>query len=621
MIVLLNKTDRDSLWLASDAACLQFISLSTKQKEIHRSRASNGYPCGQEQFPQQNVSPEVNTHSLKPGPNFFQLPGQWFGRTALIASALLMFVITSSDTQAQSLFRKPAIPNARTVSSQVIDRANIPIILGREESTGHEAALAQGSDTRTFESIDSIEPTTSFLPLPEELETPDFETGRTIDDLSEEEFESRLRSLQHTEDDSLPPALESIDDDSSQLTEPDFPTERSGRETIRQRYPDGKTHILRQVAQDAAGNYFNDGAWRVHSRTGDVIAEGQFKKNQMVGQWRRYHSPGSGGLFSTAPFNKYEGRFLSVAQFDDGKLDGAWTIYDQNNQKVFEVGYSKGKRDGAATWWYPTATKMREATFRKGLLNGKVLEWDEQGKLTRRDEFIRGQRVVRQVSRYRPDRPSEEQYYLDGKLVLDGEDQWWEAKPASFSTAGQKVQQGPIRRWYENGQPKMRGQYDKDQRVGKFTWWHGNGGRKLEAAYKKGQKAGIWTWWHENGMKSIQGEYETNEAVGVWTWWDEEGNVSRQENFDKRSLERDGAVGELTEPSGSDSDRQKSDDSDQTSSIMEDMAEEETETTDSSGDSDSAIPLLLDTDDLEDIDLPDTAAGELPDPIFGDASP
>ena len=524
-------------------------------------------------------------------------------------------------THAQSLFREPAIPSVRTVSSQVIDRANIPVILGRETVIGDTAAAEQGSAIDSMESIDSIEPTTSFLPSPDELQTPEFESGRSIDDMSNEEFESRLRALQRTDDDSLEPSLNSLGDGSDLTEESDFPKDQSGRETIRQRYPDGKNHILRQVAQDAAGNYYNDGAWRVYSRGGDVIAEGQFEKNRMVGQWRRYHGPQSGGLFSTAPFNKYKGRFLSVAQFANGKLDGTWTIYDQNNQKVFEVGYSKGKRDGVAVWWYPTATKMREATFDKGLLNGKVLEWDDQGKLTRRDDFIRGQRVVKQVSRYRPNRPSEEQYYLDSKMVLDGEDQWWEAKPAPFSTVGQKIQQGPIRRWYENGQPKMRGQYDDDQRVGTFTWWHSNGGRKLEAAYKEGEKSDMWTWWHENGMKSIQGEYESNQAIGVWTWWDEEGKVTRQENFDKRNREQDGSMGELTEPSSDKSDRQRDDDSNSKASIMDDSAEDDTQASNSLSDSDLEIPLLIDTDGLEEIDPLNSASGEFPDAIFGDDKP
>lgn len=564
------------------------------------------------------------THSLNPRPIFLQHPGRWFGRIAFAAWIILLiciapYVAQAQSSQAQSLFREPAIPTVRTISSQVIERANIPVILGRGSLTSDTAVVDQGLAIESMESIDSIEPTTSFLPSPSEPQNSDLEANRSIDDLSNEEFESRLRALQRTDDDSLEPSFGSLDDGPA-LTEADFPTDQSGRETIRQRYPDGKNHILRQVAQDAAGNYYNDGAWRVYSRGGDVIAEGQFEKNRMVGQWRRYHSPRSGGLFSTVPFNKYEGRFLSVANFKDGKLDGAWSIYDQNNQKVFEVGYSKGKRDGIAVWWYPTATKMREATFENGLLNGRVLEWDEQGKLTRRDEFIRGQRVVRQVSRYRPNRPREEQFFLDSKMVLDGEDQWWEAKPAAFSTLGQKTQQGPIRRWYENGQPKMQGQYDKDKRVGKFTWWHTNGSRKLEAMYEKGQKSDMWTWWHENGMKSIQGEYEDNRAIGVWTWWDEEGNVSRQENFDKLNREQDGSIGELTDPGSVKSNRQQDDDGGKESSIFDDSVKDDLQPAKASDDSDSEIPLLLDTEGLEEID-PLDVSGELPEAVFGDEQP
>ena len=65
----------------------------------------------------------------------------------------------------------------------------------------------QGLAIDSMESIDSIEPTTSFLPSVDELKTPEFDTDRSIDDLSNEEFESRLRALQRTEDDSLVPDL------------------------------------------------------------------------------------------------------------------------------------------------------------------------------------------------------------------------------------------------------------------------------------------------------------------------------------------------------------------------------------------------------------------------------
>lgn len=54
---------------------------------------------------------------------------------------------------------------------------------------------------------------------------------------------------------------------------------------------------------------------------------------------------------------------------------------------------------------------------------------------------------------------------------------------------------------------------------------------------------------------------------------------------------------------------------------MEDSTEDDLQRNDESSDSDSQIPLLLDTDGLEAIDSPATAAGELPDIIFGDEQP
>ena len=305
----------------------------------------------------------------------------------------------------------------------------------------------------------------------------------------------------------------------------------TSRETITQRYPDGKPQIEREVAQDQEGNYFNDGAWRVKSLKGAVIAEGHYREGIMHGTWQRQHSAQSGGLFSTKPFNLFQGPFLSSATFQNGKLDGMWTLADAYERKVFEVPYRNGKRHGTATWWYPSLNKMREVTFKDGLLDGKLQEWDEQAKLTRDEEYLNGQKIVRNVTYYRPKQKETENYFLDGKLVLSGDDNWWEAEPAPMVTEGQRVQHGPANAWYDNGLPKMKGQYDRGQRVGRFTWWHSNGNKQLEGVYDDGRKSGRWTWWHDNGMKAIEGHYESDQAVGAWRWWKPSGKLESSENL------------------------------------------------------------------------------------------
>jgi antitoxin component YwqK of YwqJK toxin-antitoxin module len=325
---------------------------------------------------------------------------------------------------------------------------------------------------------------------------------------------------------------------------------RSNREVIVQRYADGKPQIEREVIQDKDGNYLNDGFWRVYSPQGQrvILAQGQYQRGVMEGIWMRKHAKDSSGLFATKPFTLFDGPFVSIATFKNNRLDGIWTLQDKTNQKMFEVPYREGKRHGTASWWYPSQAKLREVTFVDGVINGRLREWDEQQKLIRDEDYIDGQRVIRNVTYYRPQQPETENYFLDAKLEVDGEDDWWRAEPAQLVAKGQRVQHGPVTFWYENGLPKMKGNYLQGDRGGRFTWWHSNGQKQLEGTFVKGLKAGRWRWWHANGMKASEGTYQDDQPSGVWTWWNEDGKVENQKDFgalDKSSSESVGSTEEL----------------------------------------------------------------------------
>ncbi len=309
------------------------------------------------------------------------------------------------------------------------------------------------------------------------------------------------------------------------------PARPQGRQTIRQRYENGKDQLVRQVIQDEQGNFYNDGAWRLYSRNGELMASGQFANGAMEGTWERWHSKASGGIFQTQPFVAFDGPFVSTATFRDGKLNGVWVISDRNRRKIVEVPYQNGKRHGTATWWYPNSERMRVVNFKKGSLDGPMLEWNTQNELARNDEFIRGRKLIRNTVMYRPKQPSSESYFLDAELRLSDDDNWWDAKPSEYEVSGEKMQHGPSSAWYANGQKKMLGHYRNNVRVGRFTWWHENGQKALAGTYDEGMKVGRWAWWHANGMKSIEGQYDNNQPVGDWTWWDADGTVTQQDDF------------------------------------------------------------------------------------------
>jgi antitoxin component YwqK of YwqJK toxin-antitoxin module len=314
--------------------------------------------------------------------------------------------------------------------------------------------------------------------------------------------------------------------------------ETSGRvEVVKQHYPDGKIQIEREVTQDLEGNYFNHGYWRLYGPAGQTLADGVFQHGLMEGPWSRWHPAQPEGLFRLRPFNLFRGPFLSTVTFIEGKLDGVWTITDSSQRKVMEVAYREGKRHGLSAWYYPDSSRMREQYFNDGVLDGFLTEWDERGKETRRDEYVKGRRIVTETANYRPQQKKSEVTYLDPLLELEGSDDWWEATPAAFKSIGKKVQNGACTTWYENGQPQMQGQYQDGKRVGQWTWWHSNGMKQLAGRFDVDRKTGQWTWWHANGLKSIEGNYQSDRPAGIWNWWDEKGKRTDTRNYEQESGE------------------------------------------------------------------------------------
>ncbi|MDG1875414.1 MAG: hypothetical protein P8J27_15985 [Mariniblastus sp.] len=309
------------------------------------------------------------------------------------------------------------------------------------------------------------------------------------------------------------------------------------RETVIQRFSNGKKRIAREIAEDKEGNIRNHGLWEAFNLEGRSIASGNFAQGIMQGQWKREHLKSEGGLFETRPFNLYQGPFLSVANFKDGKLDGLWTIYDHVQTKIFEISYRQGVRDGKAIWRYPNQAKMREATFKDGLLHGYILGWDESEKPTRREEYVEGRQIVRVRTFYRPNQPQKEDYFLDSKLVPAGQDQWWEAEPTPYFQQGDKVQSGGAVEWYENGQLKKQGQFREGEPIGRFVRWHSNGNKQYLGFYKNGVKSGLWTWWHANGMKQTQGQFNNDMPAGIWKAWSVDGTLRKVENFSTELIE------------------------------------------------------------------------------------
>lgn len=471
------------------------------------------------------------------------------GRVLLALASLAFLASIPADAFSQPIFRTPKIGSA--------DRPVIPV-----DTNGAMAAIKKVSSGKAAPSRFQLPKLGSIsVPkiVPKKQDTGfknpsmrevgvdgDFLPGATETQLPEVQIEMPdldLEALGIVEPDglggidksddganSIEPLPLSLGDDDDNSAEKD---DAIRRENVVENYSDGKPRLIRSVAMDSKGNYYNDGPWVVKNRDGQIIAAGRYKKGVMNGQWGRRHLSSEGGLFVTKPFISFQEPFDSIANFKDGKLDGQWAIYDRSKRTVFEINYDDGKRDGNATWFYPDTTRMRAATFKNGVLHGEVSEWNEDGRLTSKEYYHEGRKVVRNTSFYRPKVPREEAYYLDVKLEQDGYDNWWEAKPAPYLASGDRVQAGQARAWYANRQLQYRGQFRSDKPVGQFFWWHENGNRSTVGQFDRdGNRTGRWIWWHENGMKQIEGVYRNGRPAGSWRSWDEDGQLIKNKDYD-----------------------------------------------------------------------------------------
>jgi antitoxin component YwqK of YwqJK toxin-antitoxin module len=320
-------------------------------------------------------------------------------------------------------------------------------------------------------------------------------------------------------------------------------------ELIVENYENGKPKIRRYVTQDEKGNYYNQGKWQLLGRQQEITAEGEFDRGRMTGQWKRLHAKSEGGMFAAAPFSNFEGPYRSYAEFRNGKLDGVWKITDRFDQVIFEMPYRDGIRNGTASWFHTNSEKMLEISFKKGIIDGMLFEWNEQQEIVRQDEYIKGRKVVKDTQFFAKDKPLSQNFYLDGELIVDGDDDWWKAQPASYQTVGERVQHGPTGTWYENGQPQMRGQFDEGLRQGLFVGWHPNGQKDVVGRFDKDIRVGKWTWWHANGFKSVEGAFEDGFQVGEWRWWNEDGTIkNRRDMSQERSVVETNDREESNEP-------------------------------------------------------------------------
>ncbi len=305
-------------------------------------------------------------------------------------------------------------------------------------------------------------------------------------------------------------------------------------ELVRERYPDGKVRIERQVTLNAEGNYVNHGAWKMYSPTGDVVAEGHFNFGERNGMWTRWVGRNDAEMLNEFPYKEFKAPFMSQANFTNGKLEGEWIISDANDRKVLMISFKNGMRNGQATTWLPNGKIMSQITYQNSIPMGDLMEINKtSGELARAATYEDGHKVTTKTTYYPGSGKVKktEIMYLAAKTVEKTPDDFWAMHAAKFGSEGEDRRHGTAKSWYANGKQESDGAYEYGKKTGTFTFWHDNGQIAVTGEYKADAAEDTWIWWHKNGQKSAVGKYENGTLIGEWRWWDEGGKLTKRQTY------------------------------------------------------------------------------------------
>jgi antitoxin component YwqK of YwqJK toxin-antitoxin module len=323
-------------------------------------------------------------------------------------------------------------------------------------------------------------------------------------------------------------------EDLEQLADPAPVFSAGGIEVVRERYPDGKTKIERQVVLDDTGNYVNPGEWKWFAPTGNILAQGSFEMGKRIGPWSRWQSAKDTPMLNEFPFRNFRPPFHSSVNFVNDQMEGEWLIVDSAQRKCALVSLVAGKRHGASTLWLPNGSVYSQATYERGIPTGDVLEYDRKtGQAKRVATYVEGRKLTTNTVKGRnPKHKKSEEQFLEPKTVEHSADDFWSMKFAEYSAEGPALRHGPSKLWFDNGQIQQEGNYQYGKKTGTFTFYFETGQVAATGEYRDDQPDDVWVWWHRNGQKATVGKYRAGHTIGEWRWWNEDGTLANQMTYE-----------------------------------------------------------------------------------------
>ncbi|HET6545067.1 MAG TPA: tetratricopeptide repeat protein [Chryseolinea sp.] len=265
--------------------------------------------------------------------------------------------------------------------------------------------------------------------------------------------------------------------------------------------------------------------------TGQLAAEGGFKKGKMHGRWQYYFPEGSkhsefvyvdGYVQGDASEYFKSGGKKYAFQYKDGKFDGKFEEYYAHGQLKQSGLFAGGERQQQWLTYYPDGVTESDYYYLNGELSGLCFDYTTTGKLLSATEF-EADRLKDIVT-----------YNASGGAITS---RIAESKNVSFESKYKNGKQQTkfvtscgdytkITKWFPNG--KVFYSYDllSGQKEGTYQYNSLNGKTVLQGDYINGLEEGLWKAFYDNGKLDYIGTYLSGKHDSTWIYHFPNGEIS-----------------------------------------------------------------------------------------------
>jgi len=243
----------------------------------------------------------------------------------------------------------------------------------------------------------------------------------------------------------------------------------------REYYPSGKVKIQATYKDDKP-----EGIWREYSEEGEIEKSYIFKNGVVIGEGIVTEMGVKDGFWKEYYVN---GQLKAEGDYKNDRRVGEWKYFHRNG-KLEQIGayLDDGTLDGPWKWYYESGITWREEVYYEGKIDGMYVEYDDLGNIITKGEFIEG--LEEGFWFYELGDHREEGNFTEG------------------------LRSGEWKYYYNDGSTQFEGRFIEGNPHSRHIYYWSNGKKKDEGNYVMGIKHGEWTSYNLDGTPFLVTTYQ-----------------------------------------------------------------------------------------------------------------